>query len=137
MVESNNTKSIILFDGLCNFCNASINKIIELDKKNKFKFAAIQSEAGKKLLTEFSTDFSKTDSILLIENKIVLSKSTAVLKIAKQLSGVYKLCYAFIIIPTFMRDLIYDLIARNRYKWFGKKESCMIPTKEVSGKFLV
>ena len=122
---------------MCNFCNTSVNNIIKYDKKNVFKFAAIQSDAGKKLLTEHSMDTLKIDSILLIENNTVFTKSTAVLKIAKQLSGRYKLYYAFIIIPTFMRDVVYDLIARNRYKWFGKKESCMIPTKEVSGKFLV
>jgi len=137
MQNSSEKKSIILFDGMCNFCNASVNKIIKYDKKNVFKFAAIQSDAGKKLLTELSIDILKIDSILLIENNTLFTKSTAVLKIAKQLSGLYKLCYAFIIIPTFMRDVVYDLIARNRYKWFGKKESCMIPTKEVSGKFLV
>jgi predicted DCC family thiol-disulfide oxidoreductase YuxK len=137
MLESTNTGSIILFDGICNFCNASVNKIIEHDKKNVFKFAAIQSEAGKIILTEFSIDTSKTDSILLIENNTIFTKSTAVLKIAKQLSGLYKLSYAFIIIPPFIRNAIYDFIAKNRYKWFGKKESCMIPTKEVSGKFLV
>jgi predicted DCC family thiol-disulfide oxidoreductase YuxK len=137
MLESTNTGSIILFDGICNFCNASVNKIIEHDKKNVFKFAAIQSDAGKIILTEFSIDTSKTDSILLIEKNTVFTKSTAVLKIAKQLSGLYKLSYAFIIIPLFIRDTIYDFIAKNRYKWFGKKESCMIPTKEVSGKFLV
>ena len=137
MLESTNTGSIILFDGICNFCNASVNKIIEHDKKNVFKFAAIQSDAGKIILTEFSIDTSKTDSILLIENNTIFTKSTAVLKIAKQLSGLYKLSYVFIIIPPFIRNAIYDFIAKNRYKWFGKKESCMIPTKEASGKFLV
>ncbi len=137
MVESNNTKSLILFDGMCNFCNTSVNNIIKYDKKNVFKFAAIQSDAGKKLLTEHSMDTLKIDSILLIENNTVFTKSTAVLKIAKQLSGRYKLCYAFIIIPTFMRDVVYDLIARNRYKWFGKKESCMIPSIEVREKFSI
>jgi predicted DCC family thiol-disulfide oxidoreductase YuxK len=137
MQNSSEKKSIILFDGMCNFCNTSVNKIIKYDKKNVFKFAAIQSDAGKKLLIELSIDILKIDSILLIENNTLFTKSTAVLKIAKQLSGLYKLSYAFIIIPLFIRDTIYDFIAKNRYKWFGKKESCMIPTKEVSGKFLV
>jgi len=137
MQNSSEKKSIILFDGMCNFCNASVNKIIKYDKKNVFKFAAIQSDAGKKLLIELSIDILKIDSILLIENNTLFTKSTAVLKIAKQLSGLYKLCYAFIIIPTFMRDVVYDLIARNRYKWFGKKESCMIPSIEVREKFSI
>ena len=126
MQNSSEKKSIILFDGMCNFCNTSVNKIIKYDKKNVFKFAAIQSDAGKKLLTELSIDTLKIDSILLIENNTLFAKSTAVLKIAKQLSGLYKLGYAFIIIPPFIRDTIYDFIAKNRYKWFGKKESCMM-----------
>lgn len=137
MQKSSEKKSIILFDGMCNFCNTSVNKIIKYDKKNVFKFAAIQSDAGKKLLTELSIDTLKIDSILLIENNTLFAKSTAVLKIAKQLSGLYKLGYAFIIIPPFIRDTIYDFIAKNRYKWFGKKESCMIPSIEVREKFLI
>jgi predicted DCC family thiol-disulfide oxidoreductase YuxK len=137
MQNSSEKKSIILFDGMCNFCNTSVNKIIKYDKKNVFKFAAIQSDAGKKLLTELSIDTLKIDSILLIENNTLFTKSTAVLKIAKQLSGLYKLGYAFIIIPPFIRDTIYDFIAKNRYKWFGKKESCMIPSIEVREKFLI
>lgn len=137
MQNSSEKKSIILFDGMCNFCNTSVNKIIKYDKKNVFKFAAIQSDAGKKLLTELSIDTLKIDSILLIENNTLFAKSTAVLKIAKQLSGLYKLGYAFIIIPPFIRDTIYDFIAKNRYKWFGKKESCMIPSIEVREKFLI
>jgi predicted DCC family thiol-disulfide oxidoreductase YuxK len=137
MQNSSEKKSIILFDGMCNFCNTSVNKIIKYDKKNVFKFAAIQSDAGKKLLIELSIDILKIDSILLIENNTLFTKSTAVLKIAKQLSGLYKLSYSFIIIPLFIRDTIYDFIAKNRYKWFGKKESCMIPSIEVSEKFLI
>jgi len=137
MQNSSEKKSIILFDGMCNFCNTSVNKIIKYDKKNVFKFAAIQSDAGKKLLIELSIDILKIDSILLIENNTLFTKSTAVLKIAKQLSGLYKLSYAFIIIPLFIRDTIYDFIAKNRYKWFGKKESCMIPSTEVREKFLI
>jgi predicted DCC family thiol-disulfide oxidoreductase YuxK len=137
MQNSSEKKSIILFDGMCNFCNTSVNKIIKYDKKNVFKFAAIQSDAGKKLLIELSIDILKIDSILLIENNTLFTKSTAVLKIAKQLSGLYKLSYSFIIIPLFIRDTIYDFIAKNRYKWFGKKESCMIPSIEVREKFLI
>ena len=137
MQNSSEKKSIILFDGMCNFCNTSVNKIIKYDKKNVFKFAAIQSDAGKKLLTELSIDTLKIDSILLIEKNTLFTKSTAVLKIAKQLSGLYKLGYAFIIIPPFIRDTIYDFIAKNRYKWFGKKEACRIPSKEERNKFLV
>ena len=136
MSELPNDTSIILFDGVCNFCNSSVNKIIKHDKKNKFKFAALQSETGKKLLEKHSIDSTKIDSIILIENDTAFIKSTAILKISKQMSGLYPLAYGFIIIPTFIRNSVYDFIAKNRYKWFGKKDSCMIPTEEVKSKFI-
>lgn len=136
MSDLNNNFSIVLFDGVCNFCNSSINKIIKYDKKNRFKFAALQSETGKKLVEKHSIDPSKTDSIILIENDVAYIKSTAILKISKHMSGLYPLTYGFIIIPTFIRNVVYDFIARNRYKWWGKKDSCMIPTAEVKAKFI-
>ncbi len=137
MSDLNKNFSIILFDGVCNFCNSSVNKIIKHDKKNKFKFAALQSETGKKLLEKHSIDSSKIDSIILIENNSAFIKSTAILKISKHMSGLYPLTYGFIIIPAFIRNVVYDFIARNRYKWWGKKDSCMIPTEEVKAKFIV
>lgn len=136
MSELPNDTSIILFDGVCNFCNSSVNKIIKHDKKNKFKFAALQSETGKKLLEKYSIDSTKIDSIILIEDDVAFIKSTAILKISKQMNGLYPLAYGFIIIPAFIRNIVYDFIARNRYKWFGKKDSCMIPTEEVKSKFI-
>lgn len=136
MSDLPNDTSIILFDGVCNFCNSSVNKIIRHDKKNRFKFAPLQSEIGKKLLEKHSIDSSKIDSIILIENDSAFIKSTAILKISKHLSGLYPLAYGFIIIPAFIRNIVYDFIARNRYKWWGKKESCMIPTQEVKEKFI-
>ena len=136
MSDLNENFSLILFDGVCNFCNSSVNKIIKHDKKNRFKFAALQSEIGKKLLKKHSIDSTKTDSIILIENNSAFTKSTAILKISKHLSGIYPLAYGFIIIPTFIRNFAYDFIARNRYKWWGKKDSCMIPTQEVKEKFI-
>lgn len=136
MSHLNENFSIVLFDGICNFCNSSINKIIRHDKKNRFKFAALQSETGKKLLEKHSIDSSRTDSIILIENNVAYIKSTAILKISKHMSGLYPLTYGFIIIPVFIRNAVYDFIARNRYKWWGKKDSCMIPTEEVKAKFL-
>lgn len=136
MPDSQNDISIILFDGVCNFCNSSVNKIIKYDKKNKFKFAALQSDTGKKILEKHAIDSTKIDSIILIENDNAFIKSTAVLKIAKHLSGLYPIAYGFIIIPAFVRNIVYNFIARNRYKWFGKKNSCMIPTAEVKEKFI-
>ena len=136
MSNSNSNFSIILFDGVCNFCNSSVNKIIRHDKKNRFKFAPLQSEIGKKLLEKHSIDSSKIDSIILIEKDAAFTKSTAILKISKHMSGIYPLAYGFIIIPAVIRNLVYDFIARNRYKWWGKKDSCMIPTQEVKEKFI-
>ncbi len=136
MSDLNENFSIILFDGVCNFCNSSVNKIIRHDKKNRFKFAALQSETGKNLLEKYSIDSTKIDSIILIENNYAFTKSTAILKISKHLNGIYPLAYGFIIIPTFIRNFVYDIIARNRYKWWGKKDSCMIPTEEVKEKFI-
>ena len=136
MPDNIDNTAIILFDGVCNFCNSSVNKIIKHDKKNRFKFAALQSEIGKKLLQKYALDASKMDSIILIENDAAFIKSTAILRIAKQLNGIYPLAYSFIIIPTFIRNFFYDFIARNRYKWWGKNDSCMIPTDEVKEKFI-
>lgn len=136
MSDSNTNFSIILFDGVCNFCNSSVNKIIRHDKKNRFKFAALQSEIGKKLLKKYPIDSSKIDSIILIENNTAFIKSTAILKISKHMSGLYPLAYGFMIIPAFIRNIVYDFIAKNRYKWWGKKDNCMIPTQEVKSKFI-
>tara|TARA_R110000850_G_scaffold268138_1_gene399432 strand:- start:32400 stop:32804 length:405 start_codon:yes stop_codon:yes gene_type:complete len=130
------TKKIILFDGVCNLCNNSVVFIIKRDKKDVFRFAAIQSDEGEKLIQKYNIDTSKTDSIILIEENKFSVKSTAALKIAKHLKGGYPLLYGFIILPAFFRNWVYDIIAKNRYKWFGKKDNCMIPTPELKSKFL-
>ncbi len=129
-------KKIILFDGVCNLCNGSVVLIIKRDKKDLFRFAAIQSNEGQELIETHNIDTSKVDSILLIDGEHYYSKSTAALKIARHLAGGYPLLYGFMILPRFFRNWVYDIIARNRYKWFGKKESCMIPTPELRSKFL-
>tara|TARA_R110001583_G_scaffold77623_3_gene211209 strand:- start:12369 stop:12782 length:414 start_codon:yes stop_codon:yes gene_type:complete len=130
-------KSIILFDGVCNLCNSSVNFIIKHDKKKKFIFTSLQSDATKEILLQFQTKKMNIDSILLIENGNIYEKSTAVLKISKHLNGGYKLLYALIIVPKFMRDFVYHKIAKNRYSWFGKKKNCMIPKKELKSRFLM
>ena len=127
---------IILFDGVCNLCNGAVTFVIKRDKKNIFKFAALQSEAGVALLSKFKIDTSKIDSIILVDGNKFYSKSAAALHIAKHLSGSYPLLYGFMILPKFLRNAVYDYIAKNRYKWFGKKESCMIPSPELAEKFL-
>lgn len=129
-------KKIILFDGVCNLCNNSVVFIIKRDKKDIFRFAAIQSTEGEKLIEKHGIDTSKTDSIILMEGDSYSVKSTAALKIAKHLKGAYPLLYIFIILPAFFRNWVYDIIAKNRYKWFGKKDICMIPTPELRSKFL-
>lgn len=135
MKESKSHK-VILFDGVCNLCNGAINFVIKKDKRNVFKFAALQSETGIMLLSKYKIDTSKVDSIILVDGENCYVKSSAALRIAKDLSGGYPLLYGFLILPRFIRDAVYDYIARNRYKWFGKKESCMIPTPELKSKFL-
>ncbi|REE81657.1 putative DCC family thiol-disulfide oxidoreductase YuxK [Lutibacter oceani] len=134
----NNIKneSIILFDGVCNLCNASVNFIIKHDKKAHFKFASLQSDAAKEILLQYNSKKIKLDSIILIEEEAIYEKSTAALKISRKLTGGFKLLYIFIIIPKFIRDWVYNYIAKNRYKWFGKKESCMIPSLEMKDRFL-
>jgi predicted DCC family thiol-disulfide oxidoreductase YuxK len=130
-------KQLVLFDGVCNFCNAAVLKIINKDKKNSFLFASLQSEIGKEITHHFNIDTQKIDSIILVTSKTSFYiKSTAALKIAKHFGGFWKLFQIFWILPTVFRDLVYNYIAKNRYKWFGKKESCMLPTPELKSKFI-
>lgn len=129
-------KKIVLFDGVCNLCNDAVTFIIKHDTEDRFRFAALQEEPGISLIRRFGIDSEKVDSIILIDNNKALIKSAAALKISFYLSGIYPLASIFRIIPQVISDMIYDFIARNRYKWFGKKESCMIPTPELKRKFL-
>ncbi len=137
IMNYNKAYKIILFDGVCNLCNSAVNFVIRHDKKNVFKFAALQSEIGQELISKFNIDTEKVDSIILIEGEKYYEKSSAALRISKDLSGAYPLLFGFMIVPKFIRNSVYDHIARNRYKWFGKKESCMIPTARVKGKIFV
>ena len=129
-------KKILLFDGVCNLCNSSVTYVIKRDKKDLFRFAALQETAGQQLIEKYQIDTLKTDSIILIENGKAYTKSTAALRVARHLGGVYPLLYGFMIVPNFIRNWVYDFVARNRYKWYGKKDSCMIPTPELKSKFL-
>lgn len=128
------TDPIILFDGVCNFCNSSVNFIIEHDKEGFFKFAPLQSEIGQKYIEQFG--LNNVDSIILVENEKAYTHSTAALRIAKNLGGIWSLGYIFVIIPRPIRNLFYKLFAANRYRLFGKKEACMLPTPEVRKRFL-
>lgn len=129
-------KQLILFDGVCNFCDVSIHKIIKADKDNLFVFASLQSNFGKEIIKHIGIN-PKIDSIILYQPNIAyFTESDAALEIAKQLSGFYPLLQIGKIVPKTVRNKIYQYIAKNRYKWYGKKEECMIPSVEVRSKFL-
>ncbi len=127
---------IILFDGVCNFCNGAIKFIIKRDKKRVFRFAPLQSEKGQQLLKLYQLSAADMDSFVLIYQGKAYKKTTAALKVASILGGVWKTSGIFFVLPPFARDWVYNIIANNRYRWFGKKEACMIPTPEIRSLFL-
>jgi predicted DCC family thiol-disulfide oxidoreductase YuxK len=130
-------KKIILFDGVCNLCNNAVQFIIKHDKKDVFRFIALQSDLGTTILNQLKIDITKVDSIILYEPGIAYYiKAEAALKITQSLSGFYKMLYYLNIFPTGLKSAVYEIMAKNRYKWFGKKEACMIPTPELKAKFL-
>jgi len=127
---------IILFDGVCNLCNGAVQFVIKHDVKKQFMFASLQSDAGQQLLKQYQLPLQSFNSFVLIQNEKTYFKSTAALMVAKQLNGITKLLYGFIIVPAVIRNAVYNFIAKNRYKWFGKKESCMMPTTQLTSRFL-
>lgn len=129
-------KPIILFDGVCNFCDATVNFIIRHDKKNVFKFAALQSAAGQRLLEQFNLPQKNFESVILIDNAKAYQKTDALLRVFNRLSLWWKWLQIFWIIPGFVRNGLYHFFARNRYKLFGKKDECMIPTPAIKARFL-
>lgn len=129
-------KKIILFDGVCNFCNFCVNLVIKRDKKDIFRFAALQSKEAKELFGKFKFDSTSIDTFILIAGEKFYAKSTAALMVCKELSGLLKLIYRLIVLPIFFRDFFYDLIARNRFKLFGRRNSCRVPTEAEREKFL-
>ncbi len=127
---------IVLFDGVCNLCNAAVLFIIKRDKKNLFRFASLQSSFGQSVLQKFHLSSDALNSFILFEKGKVYTRSAGALLVAKKLSGVWPLLYAFIVVPRFIRDAVYNFIANNRYKWFGKKEACWIPSPALQAKFI-
>ena len=127
---------MILFDGVCNLCNGAIQFIIRRDKKNIFRFASLQSDVARNMLTSAGLPSDKLDSIIVIKNNRVYRESDAAIEIAKEFSGAWKVLAGLRIFPRFLRDPAYRLIAANRYRLFGKKDVCMIPTPELKSKFL-
>lgn len=130
-------KKIILFDGVCNLCDQAVQFVIQHDKNDVFRFVALQSELGQDILKHIGINPVNIDSVILYEPGIAYYyKSTAAIEITKSLGGFWHLGTAFRIIPTGIRNQLYDYIAKNRYKWYGKKENCFIPTEELKSKFL-
>lgn len=127
---------IILFDGVCNLCNRSVQFIIKRDRKKQFRFASLQGRTGQELLEKFDLPAGDLNSFVLVENDRIYRKSTAALRVTRYLRGGWKMLYSFMIVPPFIRDTVYMIIARNRYKWFGRKEECMIPTPGLKERFL-
>ena len=127
---------IILFDGVCNFCSFWVNFVIKKDKKDIFRFAALQSETGEKYLKKIGLNITDPDTFVLIDGENYFIKSTAALKVARELKNWLKISYPLIFLPISFRDFLYDLIAKNRYKIFGKKDVCRIPTAEEKKKFI-
>lgn len=129
-------RDVLLFDGVCNLCNGAVNFIIDHDPKGHFGFAALQSDFGQQKLKELGYDQQEFDSLVLLTDGKVYKKSSAALRIAKKLNGLYPLLFVFIIIPPFIRHAVYDVIAKNRYKWWGKRDSCRMPTPELKARFV-
>ena len=127
---------ILLFDGVCNLCNGFVQFVIKRDKKAVFRFAALQSDLGKELSATAGLPAHSMDTVVLYENNRFYTHSDVGLRVARRLNGLWPLAYALVIIPKFIRDGIYNLVAKNRYRWFGKRESCMVPTPELRSRFL-
>jgi predicted DCC family thiol-disulfide oxidoreductase YuxK len=128
---------VILFDGVCNLCSGAVQFIIKRDKKDVFRFASLQSSFGQSVLKKYKLPSHELSSVILVENDIIYTRSTGALKVAKQLSGGWPLLYMFIIVPRFIRDAVYNYVAKNRYKWFGKKQECWLPTPALKNKFII
>jgi predicted DCC family thiol-disulfide oxidoreductase YuxK len=129
-------RPIVFFDGVCNLCSRGVQFIIRHDKKKKFLFASLQGNKGQETLHRFKLPSHFLNSFIVVEDDKVYTRSAAALRVAKQLGGGWSLLYALIIIPPFIRNALYDLVARNRYKWFGKKEECWVPTAELRERFI-
>ncbi len=127
---------IILFDGVCNLCNSSVQFVINRDPKGKFHFAALQSPFAQELLRNHGMLGQELYSIIFIKNGKVYERSRAALEVARNLTGLWPLLYLFVVVPPFIRNAVYDWVAGNRYKWFGERNECMIPTPELKSRFL-
>jgi predicted DCC family thiol-disulfide oxidoreductase YuxK len=133
---SGSESAVILFDGVCNLCNGFVQFVIAHDPNGRFKFAALQSETGQQLLQGLPPADRNLDSVILIQNGRFYKRSAAALRILRGLTGVWPLLYATIVLPAFFRDWVYNLVAKNRYRWLGQTESCLLPTPELQSRFV-
>ena len=129
-------QKVVLFDGVCNLCSSSVQFILKRDKKNQFLFGSLQGQYGQATLQKYQLPHDEFNSFMLIENDQLYTRSTGALRMLKHLGGAWSLLYAFIIVPRFIRDAVYNWIARNRYRWFGKKNECWLPRPEWKARFL-
>ncbi len=129
-------KKIVLFDGVCNLCSRSVQFILKHDKRNQFLFGSLQGEAGQGYLKKYRLPGDMLHSFMLIEDDKLYTRSSGVLRMLKNLGNGWQLCYVFMIIPKFIRDAVYNVVAKNRYKWFGKKDACWIPGPQWAERFL-
>ena len=127
---------IIAFDGVCNLCNGTVDFVISRDRRKKFRFLSLQSEAGRRILKRAGMPSDELATVLLVERDRVSTKSTAILRILRSLGGVWKLAGILLIIPRPLRDAVYDWIARHRYGWFGQRNTCRVPSAEERDRFL-
>lgn len=135
-MERHSVHPILLFDGVCSLCEMSIQFIIKRDPKRIFRFVSLQSRAGQELLTRFKLPLENFNTMVLVEGKSYYTRSCAGFRIANRLTFPWSLLSVFLILPRFIRDAVYDFIANNRYRWFGKKETCMIPSPDLRKRFL-
>jgi len=128
--------AVVLFDGVCNLCNGTVQFIIARDPGARFRFAALESDAARRMLTECGVQGPLPDSVALVEGGKVYTRSSAAVRIARRLRFPWWGLYALVVVPRPLRDALYDYVARHRYRWFGKREACMMPTPELRSRFL-
>ncbi len=127
---------VVLFDGVCNLCNGTVNFLLRQDRRARLRFAPLQAAASQLLLRQLGRGTAEFDTMLLLENGVVYQKSTADLRISRHLPSAWPLLYGLLLVPRFLRDGIYDFVARNRYRWFGRQDACMLPSAKVRGQFV-
>ena len=135
-MNSTSGKYIVLFDGVCNLCNSTVQFVMKRDKRKQFLFGSLQGKTGQQYLRQYNLPQNAFNSFMLIEGNKLYTRSTGALRMLKHLGGRWQLLYGFIIIPRFIRDAVYRLIATNRYKWFGKRDQCRVPTPQERERFL-